>query len=628
MDDLTVNFTNSTSGQISVANATSFINGSILNLTTTGNQITVSSPLTSNSTGSINLTGRNIVVTGNITTAAGSISLIGNNGSYQSGSFDGVNISGSGVNVNTTSGNITIDGRGASNSTNYGVNIGGTLKTGGTGFIYITGVSGNGTSSFSQGIAISSPVTTANGNVTVYGTSESAGYGATGVCFTSLGNVSSTGTGNVNITGSSLNASGDARGVMAITGGNNLFATTNTGQLTINGTANSTGSVATGVCFTTASPISATGSGNIIISGTALNATDSAIGVRAGTININSGTLTMTGTSNGAGAGSIGINLGANIINSGVGNVNLSGSTPGNTSAGIGINHSDSSTQIYSNGGLITLTANSVNLTGTVNATTAGNVTIQPIGNGTLINLGNGTDTNTTLGLSANEIGRITARTFTVGSVTAGNITISAPVTWPTNLTMLTAGNITGWANLTVSGTVIPSPPYIMVTNTNDSGAGSLRDAIALASTSSGDDQIQFDTTISGNAIALLTPLTINDTTGNLTIVGLGASNLTISGGGSSGIFNVLTRASISCLTLTSGYGTNLTNGGAIYSNTTLSLSNLVISNSSASLGSAVYQTGGSLTVTSSNIVNSIYLTGSGLILATSFSESLWDSRQ
>ena len=526
VDDLTVNFTNSTSGQISVANATSFINGSILNLTTAGNQISVSSRLTSNSTGSLNLTGRNIVVTGNITTAAGSISLIGNNGSYQSGSYDGVNISGSGVNVNTTSGNITIDGRGASNSTNYGVNIGGTLKTGGTGFIYITGVSGNGTSGFSQGIAISSPVTTANGNITVYGTSESAGYGATGVCLTSLANISSTGTGSVNITGSSLNASGDARGVMAITGGNNLFATANTGQLTINGTANSTGSGATGVCFTSGSPISATGSGNIIISGTALNAADSAIGVRAGTININSGTLTITGTSNGVGAGSVGINLIANITNSGAGNVNLTGSTPGNTSAGIGINHSDSSTRIYSNGGLITLTANSLNLTGTVNATTAGNVLIQTLGAG--VNLGNGTDTSANLGLSSVEIGNITANLLTIGNGTTGNIAVTAAISRPANGSLTLVANTTSSCisvgaalSVTGSGGLSLTGRNIVVTGNITSTAGS----ISLIGNNGSYQSGTFDgVRINGSTV------NVNTTSGNITIDGRAGANTINSG--------------------------------------------------------------------------------------------------
>ena len=108
VDNLTVNFSNSSSGVITVANATSFVNGSNLNLTSTGNQITVSSPTSANSTGAISLTGRNIVVRGNITANAGDITLYGNGGGvYQTGSFDGVCISGSSVNVNTTNGNIT-----------------------------------------------------------------------------------------------------------------------------------------------------------------------------------------------------------------------------------------------------------------------------------------------------------------------------------------------------------------------------------------------------------------------------------------------------------------------------------------------------------------------------------------
>ena len=81
VDNLTVNFSNTSSGAITVANATSFINGSNLNLTTAGNQITVSNRTSANSTGSIRLTGRNIVVTGNVTSESGNISLTGNKGS-------------------------------------------------------------------------------------------------------------------------------------------------------------------------------------------------------------------------------------------------------------------------------------------------------------------------------------------------------------------------------------------------------------------------------------------------------------------------------------------------------------------------------------------------------------------
>jgi hypothetical protein len=145
VDNLTVNLSSSTSANITVANSASFINGSNLNLTTAGTQITVSSRTSANSTGSISLTGRNIVVTGNISTEAGDISLTGNNGTYRTGTFDGVQISGAAVNLNTTSGNITIDGRGGSTTTIAGLNLTSSkVEVDGSGSVAIRGISGKG----------------------------------------------------------------------------------------------------------------------------------------------------------------------------------------------------------------------------------------------------------------------------------------------------------------------------------------------------------------------------------------------------------------------------------------------------------------------------------------------------
>ncbi|MEI7924316.1 MAG: hypothetical protein WCJ40_20600, partial [Planctomycetota bacterium] len=180
VSNLTVNFTNSTSGVITVANSASFINGMNLNLTTTGNQITVSNLTSANSTGSIRLTGRNIVVTGNITTAAGDIFLTGNNGSYQTGSFHGVQVSGNSGNtvyVNTTSGNITIDGRGGLNTACSGVWLSeSNVQAGGSGCVTITGVSGNGTDlNGYSGVGVyasRSTVMTSSGSITLNGTSS------------------------------------------------------------------------------------------------------------------------------------------------------------------------------------------------------------------------------------------------------------------------------------------------------------------------------------------------------------------------------------------------------------------------------------------------------------------------
>lgn len=72
------------------------------------------------------------------------------------------------------------------------------------------------------------------------------------------------------------------------------------------------------------------------------------------------------------------------------------------------------------------------------------------------------------------------------------------------------------------------------VTNTNDDGVGSLRYAIEA---SSPGDTIDFDASLSGGTITLSSgELLIGN---SLTITGLGANNLTISGGGTSRVFDI-----------------------------------------------------------------------------------------
>jgi hypothetical protein len=458
VNSLSVNFTSATSGPITVANSARFTNGASLSLATKSNCITVSQPLSATGSGGISLSGRNIVVTNNINTASGDIALYGNGGgSYQTGSFDGVSISGSSVNVNTAGGNIAIDGRGALNTGAAGVSLASSkVQAGGSGSLTITGVSGNGASDWAVGTLINAAtVTTSSGSLTVNGTSCGTQQYALGV-FTIGANIAATSAGNVTITGTSANGINNACAIVLYS---STYVTTNTGSISINGTSCGTGTRAFAFLLNGSSIISATGGGNVTITGNAVNGTNDAAGVflyAYSKVTTTKGSIVVNGTSCATGTGSTGVSMDSSIEVSatGGGNVTITGSTPRNlgTDSGININ---SSSKVYSNGGSITLNTNKLDLSGTVNATTAGRLLIQTLGAG--VNLGDGTDTSANLGLSLAELGQITANLLTIGNSSTGNIAVTAAISRPANgsLTLITgntASSITVGAALSTTG--------------------------------------------------------------------------------------------------------------------------------------------------------------------------------
>ncbi|HEY9618573.1 MAG TPA: Calx-beta domain-containing protein [Microcoleaceae cyanobacterium] len=105
----------------------------------------------------------------------------------------------------------------------------------------------------------------------------------------------------------------------------------------------------------------------------------------------------------------------------------------------------------------------------------------------------------------------------------------------------------------------------ITVNNTNDAGAGSLRDAIARAQSG---DTIQFDSALANQTIRLTSGQIDIGLGKNLIIDGAGASNLTISGNNASRIFYLnsgiaaATNLTVKNLTLADGYTNE--RGGAI----------------------------------------------------------------
>lgn len=148
----------------------------------------------------------------------------------------------------------------------------------------------------------------------------------------------------------------------------------------------------------------------------------------------------------------------------------------------------------------------------------------------------------------------------------------------------------------------------LTVTNTNDAGAGSLRQAVIDAV---GGDDITFNGALSGGTITLATgEMAIAK---NLTIDGdLNDDNvpdITVSGGGASRIFNVSGGNSITLdgLTMTNG---NDTQGGAIEMSTgsTLNITDSVFSNNVATNnrgGGAIYSTNAAATTLS--VANSTF---------------------
>src|SRR5262249_4510133 len=155
--------------------------------------------------------------------------------------------------------------------------------------------------------------------------------------------------------------------------------------------------------------------------------------------------------------------------------------------------------------------------------------------------------------------------------------------------------------------TIFAHPTTIIVSNTNDNGPGSLRQALATA-----NDGDTIDATGISGVIMLTTGELLVST--SVTINGAGADLLAVDGNMISRAFRIPSsgeNVSISGLTIRNGH-TGTTGGGIDNeNNATVTINSCTISSNSAGLGGGIFN-GGTLTIASSTVSGNSASTGGG----------------
>jgi hypothetical protein len=148
--------------------------------------------------------------------------------------------------------------------------------------------------------------------------------------------------------------------------------------------------------------------------------------------------------------------------------------------------------------------------------------------------------------------------------------------------------------------------PTVNVLNLNDSGPGSLRQAIADAPPGG---TVYFQSGLTG-PITLTTGELLIDK--DLTITGPGADVITVSGNDASRVFDIAALFTVSISGITVANGRSSVGGGGIANDGTLSITNSTLSSNSANSGGGITN-GGTLSVTNSTLYGNSSSYGGGI---------------
>ncbi|MCC7028537.1 MAG: hypothetical protein IT265_16370 [Saprospiraceae bacterium] len=425
---------------------------------------------------------------------SGTVTVMGTSGSATGSTNYGVYVTLSNASITSSGGNVSVIGQGGGSSfsgNNNGVYVSATgiISATGDGTLTVMGTGGSGSGHTNYGILLSgsnSQITSINGNLSLIGQGGGSGvsFANYGIYFDDNSIVSTTGNGTLSILGTGGNSTGTGNfniGVLVdlsnVSTASNNLSITGQGGGSINSTGNNSG-----VHLASSSIISAGGSGLVSILGVAGPSDIASSGnhgtrVDAGAMVTSSGgnvSVMGQGTGSGASGGNYGVevtaggmitaggtgavtvmgtggagtgsnNYGIYVISntskitSGGGNVSLTG-VEGGGATGTGIvSNSLGSITTLANGGNINLVANSIDIknTTTVSTNGVGSVTLKPLTNNVQIDLGSSSDPiGGSLGISDNEIDRITTGKLIIGDINSGDIQVTGAITRTTSTNM------------------------------------------------------------------------------------------------------------------------------------------------------------------------------------------------
>lgn len=574
---------------------------------------------------------------GAITSTSGDITLLGNAGTSGVANSRGVHISGAGVRVGSTTGQISITG------------------------------TGGGTAQDNRGIevSLSSIIQSTSGNITLDGTGSATGTIQSNIGVLLIGSPSiTTESGNITLIGQGGAGTVDNGG---ITGFSSVSISSESGQISLTGVAGGSTNDNNGIILTstsitsnTSSPITLHGTGS------AAATSDSNIGIvvqGASTIVSPSGNVTLTGI--GGTAGST-LNHGVEItgasteISSTSGQISITGTGGGVANANNGIEVSDTA--------LVSSTNNQVTLNGTggpaaltnsnrgIHLTSGASIQTST-GNMTLIGDGGVAGTSSNDGINVNSAstnisstsGQITL-TGTGRGTTSGNngITLSNTATIASTNNLVTLNGTAGSNALSTSnkgilvdtGATISTAGNITATGVGGVAGTSLNDGIAMAGVGSGiistSGEVSLTGTVDGangsdNNGVNISSGTISSADSQVTVVGTGSTSGTSDNHGILIDGSLSTLSGVAMLTGTGG-GSGDTNTGITMSgaSTVSNTSDLTFTGNGGPVGAASFgvsiigtgtqaeSTGGSLTITG----NSGAGTESGVLISASSVDS------